>query len=74
MIQMSLSDRAASSECFLGAFWIANNAFYHAGNEDCNQTARMHTDLCLRWTHMSDGTFSYVAAQFYFSLKELRKM
>ena len=45
----------------MSAFWIAKDAKYvHADNEDSAQA-----DLNLRWpTHMSEGTFSHVAAHF----------
>ena len=37
--------------------------FLHADNEDADQTARMHRLVCLRWAHISEGTFSPVASQ-----------
>ena len=44
----------------MGAFWIAKDAkFLHADNEDCENAL---ADLSLRWAHMSEGTFSHVAA------------
>ena len=41
---------------------------YNASSEDSNQTANAQDDLNLRWAHMSEGPFSDVAAQFYFTL------
>ena len=44
-------------------FWIVKNAkFLHVPNTDSNQP-----DLGLFWAHMSEGMFSHVAAQMYFS-------
>ena len=36
--------------------------FLHEDNEGSDQTTRMHRLICLRWAHMSEGTFSDVAA------------
>ena len=62
-IQISLRIRAAWSESSLGAFWIAKGAMcLHAGNEDWSDCADAQADLSHRWSHMSEGTFSNIAA------------
>ena len=59
-IQISMRIRTVWSESLLDAFGIAKNAkFLHADNEDSEQTARMRRLICLRWAHMSDGTFKH---------------
>ena len=63
-IHISLHIRAVWSESSLGAFWIANDAkFLHADNEDWSDCADVQADLSLHWAHMSEATYSHVAAQ-----------
>ena len=57
-IQISLRICAESP---LGPFWIAKDAkFLHAGNVDC---AHAQAELSTSWAHMSEDTFSRVAAK-----------
>ena len=59
MIQVSLCTGTESS---MGAFRITKNAkFLHAANRDSDQTAWMRK-MIFHWEHMSEGTFSHVAA------------
>ena len=45
--------------------WIAKGAkFLHADNEDWSDCADALAYLNSHWTHMSEGTFSHVVAQF----------
>ena len=63
-MQISLRIRAVLLESSLGAFWIAEDAqILHAENEDWSDCADVQADLSLLWTHISEGTFSHVAAQ-----------
>ena len=64
-ILIILHIRTVWSESSLGAFWIAKDAkFLYADNEDWSDCTDAQTDFSLRWTHMSEGTFPYVAANF----------
>ena len=59
-IQISLRIRASS----MGAFQIAKDAkFLPSDNEDSDQTKRILGFMCLRWAHISEGTFYYVETQ-----------
>ena len=39
--------------------------FLHADNENESDCADKQADLCLRWAHMSEGTFSHVASYLF---------
>ena len=54
---------AAWSESLLGAFWIAKDAnFLQAENKSLMRLHGCSGDLSIRWVHMSEGTFSLIAA------------
>ena len=63
-IQINLCIRAVCSESSLRTIWISKDAnIFHSEKEDFDHTAQMHRlILRLRWTHMSEGTISDVAA------------
>ena len=51
---------------FIRAVWSESSAkdakLLHVDNEGSGQTADVQTDLSLRWSHKSKGTFSHVTA------------
>ena len=74
-IQISLRFCAVRSESSVGAFLIDKDAnILHAYNEDSYQTARMRSDLSLRWAHLSDDTFSLWLKYGCFTLSTLGKI
>ena len=53
---------AVKSEYSLDAFWLAKDAkFLHVDNKDSDQTAQAY--LSLHWVHVSEDTFSRLAAR-----------
>ena len=64
MIQISLRIRTVCSDSSLNAFRIAKKThIFYACNEDLSDFTDEQTDLSLRWTHISKGTFTDVSAQ-----------
>ena len=60
-IQISLYVHAVWSKSSMCIFWIPKDTkFLHADRKDSRETVQ--ADLSLRWAHMSEGTFSHVAA------------
>ena len=63
-IQIGLHISTVWSESSMGAFLITGVVKYlHADNEDWSDSVDAQADYCLRWVHMSEGTFSQASTR-----------